>query len=209
MLWCIVVCFLCTFYALFPWTFSIFLIIQPCQFLFSDISHEISLRTLCCLTPFVQKYHPLNWGIVLTTLLFDNLIDLYPAHSPVDNPVLDVVITVMPVCRVFFVLCVVVVDVLTYSMEGEEHSSSRPISFGWLRVYFIMFDDVVTVDAYDVYFMLCRRCCCYLRACRTLVVDVLATTVLCCDVLLFDIVVWFIVDGDGDANLGHCFLRDV
>ena len=30
-------------------------------------SQWIPLHTLCCISPFVQKHHPLNWGIILTT----------------------------------------------------------------------------------------------------------------------------------------------
>ena len=82
-------------------------------------------------------------------------------------------------------------------MGGEVRYLSRPISFGWLRVYYYL-DVLVVVGA-------CMMCTVLIVpsllslswACRTPVVNVLATTVLCCNVLLSTLLFRCIVDGWG------------
>ena len=140
----------------------------------------------------------MNLGIILTTTIvaFGNLINLYPAHHA--DPVLWMFLAVMPVCRVsMHLLTDVVVDVRTCDVEGEE-------------IFVSLRDEVLDCLLLVLYFyflrmhMMCTFCCPSLlslpRACRTLVVDLLAATVLGCNVLMLDTVVC-IVDGDDGVRL--------
>ena len=172
MLWCIVICSLFSVLYLYCSPPPIILLavpISPPPLFFPMVySQWIPLHTLCCLSPFVQKHHPLNLGIILTTTIVDfgNLINLYPAHHA--DPVLWMFLAVMPVCRVsMHLLTDVVVDVRTCDVEGEE-------------IFVSLRDEVLDCLLLVLYFyflrvhMMCTFCCPSLlslpRACRTLVV---------------------------------------
>ena len=181
--------FCCTSMLFLSLNLSIFLMFYPVKSFSVTFSIEISLSTLCCLTPFVLKYHPLNWGIsnyyyyYCWFWQFDWLVSCTSCWSCF----VDVFLAVMPVCRVsMLVILMVVVDVLTYGVGGEEHSSSRPISFGWLRVYYYFWCFGGRRCMWCVLFELAAAVV-VIWACRTLVVDTLATTVLYSNVLMLDI----------------------
>ena len=124
-------------------------------------SQWIPLHTLCCISPFVQKHHPLNLGIILTTTIvaFGNLINLYPAHHA--DPVLWMFLAVMPVCRVsMHLLTDVVVDVRTCDVEGKAIFVSHAMRFLIVCCWYYIF--ISWGCTWCVRFVV-HRCCHYVE----------------------------------------------
>ena len=127
--------------------------------------HEISFRTLCCLAPFELVKGPTLWAGASSILLLSIMccsLSHHVIHVPACS--FSLWIWLQWFIRQAYVATVLVVlsnlDVLT-DTEGEEHSSSRPIVLGWLRVYIFI---VWCFGGYGCIWcvrFVCRRCCYY------------------------------------------------
>ena len=125
--------------------------------------HEISFRTLCCLAPFELMRHP-NYYCCVHNVLCAVLCP-HVLHVPACPSCWGFVCSGSPGKYLLQLLWLCwVIMMFWLDMEGEEHSSSRPIAFGWLRVYiFIVWCCGGCGCIWCMYFFVCRRCCYYLE----------------------------------------------